>query len=183
MICSNTCCTYWNNKLNTNIDWKNVFLRNLVKIKENKLREFNFKILYNLLPVQKNLNRWGLVSDSNCKHCHMEEDVLHAFLFCDLNSPFLQYVKELLFQTFSVRLDISTAELLKLNTSNVKYDLILTLAFWCIYKMIVERNRTGVDRRYFNLRYVFKREIEKRMYISKTRQKKYGLPEDIVKFL
>ena len=48
---------------------------------------------------------------------------------------------------------------------------------------LAERNRTGVDRRYFNLRYVFKREIEKRMYTSKTRQKKYGLPEDIVKFL
>ena len=50
---------YWMNRINIEIHWKTVLNRNIVKIKENELKEFNFKILYNLLPVKRNLFLYG----------------------------------------------------------------------------------------------------------------------------
>ena len=62
---TNRCCLFWENKINNDVDWSKVFKRYLILIKENKLRQFNFKFLYNLLPVRKNLLKWSLANDSN----------------------------------------------------------------------------------------------------------------------
>ena len=49
-IFTNRCCLFWENILQTDIYWSSVFKRNLTFIGELRLREFNFKLLYNLLP-------------------------------------------------------------------------------------------------------------------------------------
>ena len=51
---TNYCCLFWENEFEVDIDWPKVFKRYFIYItKENKLRQFNFKLLYNLLPVRK----------------------------------------------------------------------------------------------------------------------------------
>ena len=52
-----------------------VFKRYLILIKENKLRQFNFKFLYNLLPIRQNLLKWRLANDANYSHCNVEEEM------------------------------------------------------------------------------------------------------------
>ena len=139
---TNTCCLYWEGKLNIDIDWSTVFMRNLVNIKENKLREFNLKLLYNLLPVKSNLFKWGITNDDVCPKCNTKEDIQHAFIECKLNKNLHKYLKELLQNIYQVKLlTINIQHLLKIDCQN-NCSLFLTMEFWTIYKLIVERNIT-----------------------------------------
>ena len=152
---TNTCSLYWENKVNFQVDWASVFKHNLVHITENKLREFNLKLLYNLLPVRSNLFKWGLISDELCPNCKVKENTVHAFVECKLNKRFLTYVERILqgiHQAPTVTISINILHLLKIECKN-HYNLILTLAFWSIYKLILERNKTGIDKRSFALKH------------------------------
>ena len=71
---------YWTKRINKEVNWKNVFIRSIVKVKENKLKEFNFKILYNLIPTKINLFLWKLRNDDICEVCKTVEDLQHTFI-------------------------------------------------------------------------------------------------------
>lgn len=68
---------------------------------------------------------------------------------------------------FGEEFNIDTLYLFKPDIN--EFDLIIMLAFWCIYKSILERNRTGRDMRNISLKYLFAREIERRIEIDKNR--------------
>ena len=78
------CCLYWEKYLDKDIDWPNCLKRNLVNMQENKLKEFHFKILYNLIPVRKNILKWNFSPDDLCKSCNESEDIIHAFYFMQM---------------------------------------------------------------------------------------------------
>ena len=169
---TNTCSLYWENKVNFQVDWASVFKHNLVHITENKLREFNLKLLYNLLPVRSNLFKWGLISDDLCPNCKVKENTVHAFVECKLNKRFLTYVERILqgiHQAPTVTISINILHLLKIECKS-HYNLILTLAFWSIYKLILERNKTGIDKRSFALKHIFQREISTRIDMQCNRK-------------
>ena len=166
---TNSCCLFWEHKLGVDVDWQTVFKSNLVDIKENKLREFNVKILYNLLPVRRNLYKWGVTKDGFCLHCNVEEDIVHAFITCEMNTAFLNHVKYVIEYTFDTDIKIDAMSLL--NTDHYEHSLVVRIAFWCIYKQILERNKTGKDKRSVNLRYVFAREISSRVEINELMRK------------
>ena len=52
---TNSQCQFWDNKLCVDIVWSSVFRRLFINLQDNKLREFSFKFLYNLLPTRRNL--------------------------------------------------------------------------------------------------------------------------------
>ena len=70
-----TCCLYWEKKINVDIDWSTLFKRNLAQFRESKLREFNLKLLYNLLPIRSNLFKWGISNDDVCSKFNIKEDI------------------------------------------------------------------------------------------------------------
>ena len=156
--------------MQTDIYWSSVFKRNLTFIGDLRLREINFKLLYNLLPVRNNLFKWGIADDKYCPHCHVIEDVVHAFVECDLNKRFFIYVKRVVMYTFNVDIHVNTYCLLKINNDK-NTDITMTVAFWCIYKMLLIRNRYGLDRRALNLRYLFEREITNRIFTNNEMKK------------
>ena len=41
---------------------------------------FNFKLLYDMLPVRENLFKWGLLDNDLCLKYKETEDVVHAFI-------------------------------------------------------------------------------------------------------
>lgn len=78
----NKCCLYWENIVQKDVNWSSDFNKNSIGIKEFNLREFNFKLLYDMLPVRKNLLKWGLLYDDLCLKCKVTEDIFHAFISC-----------------------------------------------------------------------------------------------------
>ena len=61
---------------------------------------------------------------------------------------------------FRINLEINYTLLFK-HEVDERIVLLLTIAFWCIYKVIIPRNLTGKKRR-DNLKFIFAREIEKK---------------------
>ena len=106
------------------------FKMNLTHTREHRLREFNFKLLYNyssamsnifsinILPVRNNLYKWGLADDRYCPQCHVIEHVVHVFIECEQNKNFFDYIKHVVKYTFKI----------------MEIDVVTTIAFWCIYK-------------------------------------------------
>ena len=182
-ICVDESPSYWADLVDTDVNWKNIFHRNLKSIKENKLKQFNFKLLYNLIPTKRMLFLWKLSNYDTCETCNCKEDVVHAFVLCKNNIPFFERLIEMVGTVYKedVKLDIHT--LLKLYKESFMDD-IFTIAFWSIYKMIILRNINGKDKRKKDLWFVFLKEIKIRMNINQelVRRRKrpiYNLPTSL----
>ena len=176
---TNSCCIFWENIFQVNIDWPNVFKRYFIFTKENKLRQFNFKLIYNLLPVRKNLLKWNLINEGHCSHCRVEEDVIHAFFTCKLNSLFFTYIENIIKQVYRVDMKINSTFLIESDFED--FDILVIIAFWTIYKLLLERNRTGTDKRTIGLKCLFAREIENRIEINEaSKTKMYNFPKEIL---
>ena len=100
--------------------------------------------------------------------CNEKEDTIHALITCELNTDFLTHVKNVIKQAFEEETDITDRYFIKTETH--RFDLVITIALWCIYKAILDRNKTGKDRRKFALKGMFAREIEKRLEIDDFRK-------------
>ena len=175
--------SYWANLIDSNVNWNNVYKRNLKDIKDNKLKQFNFKLLYNLLPVKRKLFLWQLCNTDTCEACTCREDLYHALLTCKLNTSFFVKLVDLIKHVYNVDLEIDSFSLLKIHEEK-NIDDILTIAFWIIYKMIVLRNETGKDERSKRLWYLFLKEIKisleiNNVFVKLGKKKLYRLPDDL----
>ena len=132
---NNRCCLFWENILQRNIDWSSVFKRNLACTREHRLREFKCKLLYNILPVRNNLYKWGLADDRYCPKCHGIEDIVRVFIECEQYKNFFDYIKHVVKYTFNIDFVMDIDK---------EIDVVTTIAFWCIYKMLVTRNKYGI---------------------------------------
>lgn len=79
----------WEKDLKTgNIDWKTKF-KNIGKICcENRLREFNFKLLHRLTVTQKELRIYGVNNENRCPYCKEPDSILHTFVECHYTQTF-----------------------------------------------------------------------------------------------
>ena len=74
------CIKYWEQKLNVSIDWQFIFTFKLKKRILNKLGQFQFNLLYNLVPCKNNLKKWKLIDTDQCDFCKDIEDYQHLFV-------------------------------------------------------------------------------------------------------
>ena len=174
---------YWTKRIEKEINWNHVFRRCIIKTKENKLKEFYYKILYNLLPTRRNLFLWKLRYDDVCETCQCVEDIQHAFFNCRLNHSFYQKISLMYKQRFDKNIDITEEILFKEHVDNQLHD-ILTVALWSIHKLITLRNVTGKDDREKGLWNVFCNEIlirikTNQIYEKKGRKPLYHIPHDL----
>ena len=111
---------YWPKRIDKEVNsWKSVVIRIIVKVKENKLKEFNFKIIYNLIPTKRNLFLWKLRNDDICEVCKSVEDLQHTFVYCQLHHYFYSKLKHIILKKFDLDLPINDDILLKLYS---EYD-------------------------------------------------------------
>ena len=70
---------------NYNIDFKLVYITKIKNINDLKIAAFNYKILHNILPCNKNLKLWGKRTDDVCDVCGLVQDVFHLIYECEFN--------------------------------------------------------------------------------------------------
>ena len=61
-----------------------VFSRKIVKIKENKIKEFNYKVLHNILACNNLLSKWVAENNGRCEICQCKDDIYHLIFDCQL---------------------------------------------------------------------------------------------------
>ena len=69
----------------TDFDWKNIYLMPRRSTIDSYLRIFQYKILNNILYLNKMLFKFGLIETSSCSFCKLkDETVLHLFVECNI---------------------------------------------------------------------------------------------------
>ena len=118
----------------------------LKSIKDIRLKNINFKFLYNIVPVKSNLFKWKLSDDDLCPECNIKEDILHAFLLCERVKAVWKWLGNLIkklkadYATFNID---SAVMIYGFNIENKTFKLlnfIVNRAMFVIYKCIIVRN-------------------------------------------
>ena len=62
---------FWNSFLDFNNDfvWKDVFLFKLKKIRNNEVKQFNFKMIHKFIASKEDLYKWQIVNNNLCNPC------------------------------------------------------------------------------------------------------------------
>ena len=60
--------------------------------KENKLKEFYFKLVYMILVSKKELHLFGVSNNSKCTYCGQPDSITHTFIECHHSKQFCQNV-------------------------------------------------------------------------------------------
>ena len=67
----------------SNIEWQNIYILPRVVVVYNRIRVFQYKLLNNVLFLNKMLCKFGIVSRSYCLFCNSEEETpFHIFHDC-----------------------------------------------------------------------------------------------------
>ena len=71
-------------------NWTDVFKMVSKTCKENKLKEFQFKIIHRIVNTKKELCRYGISKDSDSIYCHSGEpdSINHTFIYCEFTKTF-----------------------------------------------------------------------------------------------
>ena len=60
--------------------------------RDNKLREFYFKLLHRIVVTKKELFLFGLAEDTKCPYCKMNDSIFHTFSNCHWSQIFFSEV-------------------------------------------------------------------------------------------
>ena len=63
-------------------NWTDVFKMASKTCQENKLKEFQFKLIHRIVITKKELFRYGINTDSDCTYCGEPDPINHTFLDC-----------------------------------------------------------------------------------------------------
>ena len=142
-------------------DWNTVFEYKFTQINDNKVKQFNFKLLHRILPSKDNLCKWRIAKDNLCDICDTPETTSHFLLACKEVSMFWKIVSSIIMHIFKQDIIINEIVLpLGHELGNRKMNLvnlILIFAQCIIYRNYVIRGKEKP-----NACKIFVKEIKKR---------------------
>ena len=75
------CIQYWEQKgIVEDQLWNDIFLFKVKNRLENRYGQFQFNVLYNLIPCKRNLFLWSLSNSEKCDFCNEKENIEHFFM-------------------------------------------------------------------------------------------------------
>ena len=118
----------WNRRLGVqDLEIKEICKQKIERIEEIKIKEFNYKILNNILPCGVNLKQWRLIDDVSYIFCQHAHDIPHLLFSCNLTN--------ILWNTISTILGIGIdVEAIIGLTNNLELNNILLILGYSIYK-------------------------------------------------
>ena len=61
---------------------RTVYTTKIKKITDRKIAEFNYKVINNILPCNKNLTKWRIINDEKCPACNLTHNIVHMLYEC-----------------------------------------------------------------------------------------------------
>ena len=62
--------------------WNKCFVEIYKSSKNNKLRQFSFKVLHRIIPSKKELKKYNLINDDTCSLCPNSDSIEHTYIHC-----------------------------------------------------------------------------------------------------
>ncbi len=63
--------------------WKTIYENKVIAEKYKKFAEFNYKMLHNILPCGKLVNKWNKSVSARCVYCNEDETIKHIYYDCN----------------------------------------------------------------------------------------------------
>ena len=100
---------YWEDALilDSEIDWKAVLQFKFGKLFDNRIKQFNFKLLHKIVPSKSNLYRWQISTDDMCNICKEKETTMHILLICKESRLFWKIVTSLIYNIYGLEFNMS----------------------------------------------------------------------------
>ena len=135
-----TAQVYFNNHFaQSNLNWKQIYLLARNTTIDTTLRVFQYKILHNILFLNKKLFTFGIVSDSKCSFCKSEDEtIFHIYNDCFIIRNLWSNLKTFFSQTLNIP-DLTTQSAIfgfvdYNSDDSVIINHILLIFKWFIYK-------------------------------------------------
>jgi hypothetical protein len=130
----------WSNTLNTNIDVCTVFSTLKKTTEDTRLRWFQYRLMYRIIPTQRFLHLRKIVDSSLCTFCGKDEETIeHLFWNCEKTHNFWMTFHTWLLDNFLHCANVRLSKQLIIcgyrenNTSDKIFDLFLLMAKYHIY--------------------------------------------------
>ena len=104
--------------------------------KDNKLKEFYFKLLHRIVVTKKELFLFGMEDNSKCQYCEMNDSIIHTFHNCNWSQLFFSEVIKWFNKENSTSFSLSPIELIfgkKLDSKSKESYIIRKLNFTFLY--------------------------------------------------
>jgi len=102
----------WKDKFpNDFVDWRNKFLHIYQSPKDNKLRQFSFKLLHRTIVTKKELNNFRLVNDAACPFSSNPDSIEHTFLDYNVVTSFYSEAFSWFNQTYDINIYLSNKQI------------------------------------------------------------------------
>ena len=72
----------WTARFTQDIDFRTIYKQKIYQIKDQKIAEFNYKVLNLILVCNKNLKTWKIIQNDHCEICDVVHDIGHLLYFC-----------------------------------------------------------------------------------------------------
>lgn len=138
---------YWSQILKITFsheDIKLICLGKIISINYNKLQEFNYKVLHNILPCGNLVNKWDRSVSDTCTICNVKEDVYHMLYDCVLAKRIWNYINIKL----NVNIDINV---FIYGSDNNEVNYITSLISFLIFKFWILCNKNIWQRHIRNI--------------------------------
>ena len=180
---------FWQNYLGLQIefDWDKVLYFKLRQIKDNKIREFNFKLMHKIIPSQSNLFKWSLKNDDKCNLCLYKGTIMHMLIKCENVKPLWKMVEDIIFSVFKIQICVNeNIVIIGWDIQEPTYwliNIILNFAQYTIYTNYIETSMkkgyyfVNVNRLWMNLK------MKLRCYLSSKYVTKNKNTKEIEKLL
>ena len=146
--------TYWKfffSNINNNLNFEDAYKQKILIIPDNKLKEFNFKLLHNILPCGTNLKRWKLKEISSCSICKENQDIIHLLYTC-------RQIRHI-WQSLNDVLNVNIRPIHIICGHHSIPDFIITLISYIIYKEYIIGEMNNTDRVHTNMYHFISREL------------------------
>ena len=159
-----TVLAFWEEKLNlpSDFDWKDVLKFKFKTLKNNKVKQYNFKLFHMILPFRNNLFKWKITSENVCPFCAKPESFIHVLLECPKVVPFWKRVIGLIQDNFNETVIFDEKLLITgidINHDMLNVNTIVVYAQYAIYKMYMINYFQRKTYNCHSIWYTFKNEL------------------------
>ena len=87
--------SFWKTRFNTNIPWSCVYESIHNNSPHNKIIQFRYKLIHNIIATKENLKKWKIDNSDQCNVCNCTETYEHFFITCKSIANIIQIFKNI----------------------------------------------------------------------------------------
>ena len=144
---------------------------NLQAIKENKIVEFNYKLLHNLIPHKYNLYKWKLSNDPLCSFDGELHDSIHLFVNCKQTKLFWLRFSDIVQILYKVVFSFNSSVLIEgyrlEDKRSRSLNFLIIYAKYAIYSTFIQAENSKLIFHELSIFSIFKRMILNRLEMEK----------------